>query len=432
MKISKKISVFISVIFISGLIMLIMRNNKSEENEIIKSQNSNQTVSEESNITKSGIDIITADYREFYDDLTPYGDWIKIKPQDIGIEPEKTTETNNKIGLLNKILGIQDALADTYVSWDFFFIWRPSPSLSIGVAAGEPGPSYVPYVNGRWIYSENGWYFKAPTYYEEIVHHYGRWCYTGSYGWIWIPGRVWAPAWVRWAEDDDYIGWAPVETSFYIYNQYYVVPQPVYTFVSIEKKHFLEPEPYKYFRVNKFNYDFSSYAKYKIHNGPEFRNNSMVNRGPDIGRIEKVYGKKITPFDTKKLINAGNPKSVKGKYDVVKTKTERKQFADNKLNLKSGKNKDRLPDKSTTKNNIKKNSRDKSFDKNRITKQRDNTFGIKKFSNPEKNIKQKNDRRKEVKSNKRNNNSGPNKEPVSPQNKKERLKSDNGRGKKNH
>jgi hypothetical protein len=42
------------------------------------------------------------------------------------------------------------------------------------------------------------------------TYHYGRWYYDDYYGWIWIPGDVWGPAWVEWRYDDDYIGWAPL------------------------------------------------------------------------------------------------------------------------------------------------------------------------------------------------------------------------------
>jgi hypothetical protein len=43
-----------------------------------------------------------------------------------------------------------------------------------------------------------------------ITYHYGRWYYDNYYGWVWMPDDVWAPAWVEWRYDDDYIGWAPL------------------------------------------------------------------------------------------------------------------------------------------------------------------------------------------------------------------------------
>ena len=31
-----------------------------------------------------------------------------------------------------------------------------------------------------------------------------------DYGWFWVPGDTWAPAWVQWRYSDDYVGWAPI------------------------------------------------------------------------------------------------------------------------------------------------------------------------------------------------------------------------------
>ena len=41
--------------------------------------------------------------------------------------------------------------------------------------------------------------------------HYGRWDYDQYYGWLWIPGNEWGPAWVSWRRADGYYGWAPME-----------------------------------------------------------------------------------------------------------------------------------------------------------------------------------------------------------------------------
>ena len=31
-----------------------------------------------------------------------------------------------------------------------------------------------------------------------------------AYGWYWVPGYEWAPAWVAWRNNNDYYGWAPL------------------------------------------------------------------------------------------------------------------------------------------------------------------------------------------------------------------------------
>ena len=43
-----------------------------------------------------------------------------------------------------------------------------------------------------------------------VTHHYGRWGWTLSLGWYWIPGIHFSPAWVAWQNSDVYFGWAPL------------------------------------------------------------------------------------------------------------------------------------------------------------------------------------------------------------------------------
>ena len=82
--------------------------------------------------------------------------------------------------------------------------WVPS-----GVVAG-----WEPYVDGQWAYSDYGWTWASNDPWGDIPYHYGTWAYVDPYGWVWVPGTVWAPAWVTWAYTDDYVGWAPVPPSF--------------------------------------------------------------------------------------------------------------------------------------------------------------------------------------------------------------------------
>jgi hypothetical protein len=42
------------------------------------------------------------------------------------------------------------------------------------------------------------------------VFHYGRWIWLDDAGWVWVPGRVWGPAWVVWRQGPGFVGWAPM------------------------------------------------------------------------------------------------------------------------------------------------------------------------------------------------------------------------------
>ena len=50
----------------------------------------------------------------------------------------------------------------------------------------------------------------SPEPWGYVTYHHGRWGWTASIGWFWIPGVYYAPAWVAWQSDDAYFGWAPL------------------------------------------------------------------------------------------------------------------------------------------------------------------------------------------------------------------------------
>jgi hypothetical protein len=129
----------------------------------------------------------------FYSSLSPYGEWISVG-------------------------------GDLYG-------WRP-----LHVAVG-----WRPYTYGRWIWTDDGWYWASEEPWGWAAYHYGRWYYDDYYGWVWIPGYDWAPAWVEWRYGGDYIGWAPLSPyavfsfSFGIhYRTHWVTPHSWWSFVDCD------------------------------------------------------------------------------------------------------------------------------------------------------------------------------------------------------
>jgi hypothetical protein len=72
---------------------------------------------------------------------------------------------------------------------------------------------WQPYSNGEWVYTEYGWTWMSADPWGDNPYHYGTWVYTHRYGWAWVPGTVWAPAWVTWSYSNNYVGWAPLPPS---------------------------------------------------------------------------------------------------------------------------------------------------------------------------------------------------------------------------
>jgi hypothetical protein len=127
------------------------------------------------------------------------------------------------------MLAPQGASASTTVSVSFFHdtlapygrwvvaarygeVWVPS-----GISRG-----WDPYWDGEWLWTDYGWTWISYDPWGDIPYHYGTWAWVDPYGWVWVPGTIWAPAWVTWAWTDSYIGWAPVPVSFVLSSSGYV------------------------------------------------------------------------------------------------------------------------------------------------------------------------------------------------------------------
>jgi hypothetical protein len=76
--------------------------------------------------------------------------------------------------------------------------------------------NWRPYVDGRWVPSDDGWIFETDEPWGWATYHFGNWMPTEEYGWVWVPGSTWYPATAAWRTNDDYIGWAPVPPPDYV------------------------------------------------------------------------------------------------------------------------------------------------------------------------------------------------------------------------
>jgi hypothetical protein len=132
-------------------------------------------------------------------------------------------------------LGIFYSSLSPYGEWvnaDVGFAWRPL----------HVNHQWRPYLHGRWAWTDYGWYWVSNEPFGWATFHYGRWTYDDYYGWIWIPDRVWGPAWVEWRYDDDYIGWAPLTpyaqfsmNAGIVWSNHWVAPVHYWNFLSCRR-----------------------------------------------------------------------------------------------------------------------------------------------------------------------------------------------------
>ncbi|MBA4166571.1 MAG: hypothetical protein H0X41_03335, partial [Chitinophagaceae bacterium] len=110
--------------------------------------------------------------------------------------------------------------------------WRDVPHYGRVWSYNEPG--FRPYAtNGQWENTDEGWYWNSNYAWGSIPFHYGRWEQDPYYGWIWIPGYDYAPAWVVWSQADDYYGWAPLGYGLDINVSFSRIPSNRWMYASI-------------------------------------------------------------------------------------------------------------------------------------------------------------------------------------------------------
>lgn len=304
---------------------------KKDDTSTKQEESKNEQVKNE--FTETNEDLLNVNYEYFYNELSPHGEWIEINAKDIGldIKPGSTiNEGSSDYNLALDILGIKTAYAQTDEQLFNIFVWRPFNELAATMINETPEKQYTPYNNGQWIYTDRGWYFKASTPQEDLTCHYGRWTEDPQLGWVWLPGKVWAPAWVDWRENDDHICWAPVPPGAYIKDNsisQYSINDNRYTIV--EKKHFIEPGVYKYryqYVENKNKIMIKEMIK---KDGIMIREKTVINKGPEVGEIEKKTGKKIDVIKIKKTGKKDEVGSSTGEISVFspdfKTETNSKK-----------------------------------------------------------------------------------------------------------
>jgi len=196
---------------------------------------------------------------EFYEPLTPYGTWVIVEP--------------------------------------YGWCWQPT------VVAVNTG--WNPYCdNGRWLWSDSGWYWHSYYSWGWAPFHYGRWFYHPHRRWVWMPDHVWGPSWVCWRESPSYYGWAPLPPGAHFsagigwtFGGHHVGPNfafglSVGHFTFVGANHFadrhLRERRLPPRQVNVVINNTKVVNNYVVGSG-----NRIINQGVDRGRVETVTGTRV-------------------------------------------------------------------------------------------------------------------------------------------
>jgi hypothetical protein len=221
-------------------------------------------------------------YQQFYNDLSPYGNWINYP--------------------------------------GYGYVWMP------GVSGFRPY-----YSNGRWAYTNYGWTWVSDYSWGWAPFHYGRWINPTGYGWMWIPGNEWAPAWVAWRGGGEYYGWAPLGPGMNIHASGGSIPYNNWAFVP--RQYINSP------RIN--NYYVNQSRNVNIVNNTTIINNTTINNGssrsvynpgPPVRDVENVTGAPIRRLTVVESGRPGNPQITNNELNVYRPPVQRQ--ASNATNIK--------------------------------------------------------------------------------------------------
>lgn len=285
------------------LLVVFLFSSCSKDSEEVKSDLKTEEVSE---LTESNDDFLSVDYDYFYKELSPHGEWIEVNAKDIGIDIKPGTASSDNDAasrLLSEILGIKTVYAQTGEQLFNLFVWRPANELAETMIEESDVKEYTPYLNGQWVYTDEGWYFKANTPQEDLTTHYGRWTRDDNLGWVWLPGKTFAPAWVDWRQNEDYVAWTPIPPATYIENGAVNIKEEINEnrYTIVEKKSMMEPSVYKYRYQYVENKNKIMIKEMTKSDGVMIKEKTVINKGPDVTDIEKKTGKKIEVVKVKKV-----------------------------------------------------------------------------------------------------------------------------------
>ncbi|MCX6564750.1 MAG: hypothetical protein NTU60_14285 [Candidatus Aminicenantes bacterium] len=184
----------------------------------------------------------------FYDYLSPHGAWVHFSPHG--------------------------------------YVWVPR----------HMGYRWRPYTMGHWAWTDYGWTWVSEEEWGWACFHYGRWGFDDDIGWFWVPGTVWAPAWVVWRSGPSYFGWAPVPPGIEFSLGYGFSSRefdvPHHHWIFVESRYFMDRRLDSYIFPFERNLTVIRYTE--LHQNIVVRNNRVFNEGIDVDTVRRATRQRIS------------------------------------------------------------------------------------------------------------------------------------------
>jgi len=208
-------------------------------------------------------------FQTFYDELSPYGEWISTS--------------------------------------DYGYVWRPYDN-------GEPFRPYV--TRGHWVYTDYGWTWDSDYQWGWAPFHYGRWYFDNYYGWMWVPGNEWAPAWVTWGSYNQCWAWAPMGPNILVSTG--INPAaPYFWWTFVPRQHFCSGnwQAYIYRRPVHIN---NIICINNIYNGHHHGHQGGWFHGPRVGEVERHMHGRVPRMEVAEINRHPRPDGIHDRTDNVR------------------------------------------------------------------------------------------------------------------
>ncbi len=238
------------------------------------------------------------DISYFYDYLASYGIWVRYAP--------------------------------------YGYVWIPR---SVGL-------SWRPYTYGRWVWTNYGWTWLSYEKWGWACYHYGRWGWDRRLGWYWVPGTVWAPAWVTWRWGRLYIGWAPLPPDIEfvpgvgIRSLPYDFPHHYWVF--IEGRYFQHEYLDRYVLPYERNATVINFTVHKANLAQ--RNRLLFNDGVDVEQVRLATGREISRYQLEDAARPGESRVSRETVNIYRPVIRKNETASPKSVLEREEAETRVPE----------------------------------------------------------------------------------------
>ena len=196
-----------------------------------------------------------------------------------------------------------------YDELDPYGTWVDDPTYgNVWIPDAEDG--FRPYATrGHWVMTDYGNTWVSDYPWGWATFHYGRWRYDDYYGWEWIPGHEWAPAWVSWRSGGGYYGWAPLTPGISINisfgNSYHV---PDYYWVCAPQAYINRPNIYNYYAPHTRVVNIIRNTT--VINNTYVYNNRTYVTGPRVNEVRQVTRQNVQVYRVNNINQPGARTSI--------------------------------------------------------------------------------------------------------------------------